>query len=203
MNRTHRPLHTIRQDLESVLAGQQSLDPLPPLSDYEKQIAALRDKLDMATDEEHAEAIRDNLRAAHLSLEELRTAIRKRGLIDEQVNTLRTEMAEAEEAERMARIGDQNRALSAAVDEFRSLSIAAAKAYRALLNENRVSANTPGCQSLRNDDRIWRFDIGFLMPMSYQGTLSETMRAGRAPFEQVLTASERGSSYENDERKVA
>ena len=166
----------LERDKHALLHEQHALKPLPNLTLLRE---AVTDAAALAAHDPGQFASKHDA-AQHLLAEALRKHERHRELSDQIANIdLRIEISRQRERQQAAQQADNQ--LTAALDEYRNLAKATAKAYRVLLNANRLSGATHGAQTIAPPRS---FNIPHLLPAGRSGTLGEVMMDTLMPWEQ-------------------
>lgn len=169
-----RPITTIRQELEQAKLDLMLTEQTPNVSILSARVSRLT-----------AEALIDESKKGALAnaLVELRNAEDahdKRSITKVRIPQLEAELAEAENTERLARIAEADRALQAAISEYRAAQFATARAYRRVMNAAARSSATPGAGRYQSDLRL---HLPACTPQSWQGNTGQIMADGELPWE--------------------
>ena len=166
-----RPSQEIRNELIHAKLEREELGTPPLVIPQDALVQRLTTEALVAMPQDQPQA-RSDLCLANIALRELKDKWATIGQLNGKIEALTEELKWAETQEALALRADAAKRAHEAIEAFKYVALDTARAYRRMINANPTL-----------DSHTARFDIGALMPMSWQGSLGEAMRQGSMPWE--------------------
>lgn len=128
------------------------------------------------------EKYRGDLHDAVTALNAAVSRAAERAQQNKHLDELTKALSEQQAVERTERANAASRRVSQAIEEYRAACLIAAKAHRNVLNTVARNQHIPGAQT-RLPQNFAKFHIPHLLPVSWSGSLGESMAAGLMPWE--------------------
>ena len=129
-------------------------------------------------------ALKPDLHLAVMAVRDAETQWVSRAKDNTLLKQLETELELSMMARRAEAIARADSRLNAAINEYQHACLVAARSFRGLLNVQHQSTKTPGASSNLSHLRLHQFHIPHLHPISFGGSLGESMMSGLQQFEQ-------------------
>ena len=173
----HRPPSQIERELNQLRAKIQN-EQLPSIPVLEAEVQRWTSKT--VLDPIH----RPDLYDATKAVEAAQATWAQRARDNTTLSNLTRELDESVAARRIEATNRADSRLIAAIGEYQHACLVAARAFRTLLNVQHQSRQCPGAQSNLSHLRLEQFHVPHLHPISFGGTLGESMLQGAVGFEQ-------------------
>ena len=144
MNTTTETSYQLERDRAELMRQQSFLNPLPDLAMRRDAVQDAQTRADVAPDDVDRKYA---LSAAQRLLSDALAAHERSTQLGNQIADLTERLGMAQRRERQQAIDLSDSRLERAINEYRTLALATAKAYRQLLTANRLAQNTPGAKT--------------------------------------------------------
>ena len=136
--------YQLERDRAELMRQQSLLNPLPDLAMRRDAVQDAQTRADVAPDDVDRKYA---LSAAQRLLDDALAVHERSATLGNRIADLTERLDVAQRRERQQAIDLSNSRLQQAINEYRTLALATAKAYRQLLTANRLAQNTPGAKT--------------------------------------------------------